>query len=181
LFVIRLSINTMSETNQLLSIAHDDRILPLDLRYKDFLNALAEIHDETMRDRCYKYWTSLYRYFDRSMTNERTLILEEKRACDILHRLDTEMASRQSEIAYQVRNILHRGHQVLADLHIKYNTKESNLKEVEQNIEKLENRTQIRKSRTSIKTIPSSTSLSQMSETINNLKVQIKNLRITRM
>jgi hypothetical protein len=51
------------------------------------------------------------------MDNERALTLEEKRTHEILHRLDIEMVSCQSEIAYQVQNILQRGHQILSDFH----------------------------------------------------------------
>jgi uncharacterized protein YxjI len=162
-------------------MVNDDHIVPLDLRYNAFLNALSEIHDEAMRDRCYKYWTSLYRYFDRSVANERALMLEEKRTCEILHRFNIEIASRQSEIAYQVRNILQRGHQVLADLLIKYDIKKNNLREIKQNIDHLEDRIQFQRSQTSIKTVSSSKSLCQITETINNLKLQVKNLQITRM
>jgi len=174
----------MSVVNQISSIMHDDPLIPLDQRYTDFLNALSDIHDESMRNRCHKYWTSLYRYFDRSMTNERALIVEEKRTHEILHRLDIEIASRRSEIAYQIRNILQREHQVLSDLHMKYNRKKNNLKEIEQNINDLENKIQKQKSDRSFitisNTISSSTSLYQITETIDDLKSQIKNLHMTR-
>ncbi len=170
----------MLVTNQFSSIMYDDHIVPLDQRYTDFLNALSDIRDESMRDRCHKYWTSLYRYFDRSMTNEQALTLEEKRTHEILHRLEIEMASRRSETAYQIRNILQRGHQVLADLHIKYNRKKDNLREIEQNIDNLENKIQKQKSEHSLITVSSSTSLYQITETIDDLKLQIKNLQITR-
>jgi archaellum component FlaC len=174
----------MSLTNQFPSTMHDDRMMPLDQRYTDFLNALSDIHDESMRDRCHKYWTSLYRYFDRSMTNEQALIVEEKRTHEILHRLDIEMVSHQSEIAYQVRHILQRGHQVLADLHIKYDRKKNSLREIKQHIDDLENRIQKQKSEhsfiTDFTSVPSSTSLNQITETIDDLKLHIKNLQMTR-
>ncbi|CAF1266422.1 unnamed protein product, partial [Rotaria sordida] len=174
----------MSATNELLSIVHDDYIVPLNVRYTDFLNALSEIHDETMQDRCYKYWMSLYRYFDCSMSNERVLMLEEKRIRDILHHLNIEIASYQSEIIYQIRDIFLQSHQVLADLYIKYNRKKNNLKKIEQIMNNLDNRIQKKKSENSIKTIfttvCSSTSLKSIMETIDNLKLQIKNLHMTR-
>lgn len=153
-----------------MSIIQDDRKIPLDLRYTDFLHSLSYINDENMRDRCHKHWTSLYRYFDRSMINERALSLEEKRIYEILHRLDIEIASRRSEVACQIRNILQRGHQLLADLHIKYNKKRNDLKEIQQNINNLENKIQKQKP----------TSITQITETISNLKLEIKNLQITR-
>lgn len=171
----------MSVTNQLSSMIHDDCFVPMDLRYMNFLNALHEIHDETMRNRCHQYWTSLYQYFDHSMTSERALALEEKRTREILHRLDIEMTSRQSEIAYQVHSILQRGHQVLANLHIKYDRKKNSLREIEQNIDELEIQIQNKKSEISIKTVSSSISLYQMTETIDNLKLEIKDLHKTRM
>jgi hypothetical protein len=171
----------MSVSNQLSSIVDDDCLLPMDLRYTNFLNALREIQDETMRNRCHKYWTSLYQYFDRSMNSERALALEEKRTREILHRLDIEIASHQSESAYQVRNILQRGRQALADLHIKYNRKKNSLREIGQTIDDLETQIHNQKSETSIKSVSSSTSLYQMIEMINNLKIQIKDLRTTRM
>jgi predicted component of type VI protein secretion system len=170
----------MSVANQISSIIHDDPLIPLDLRYRDFLDALSDIRDETMRNRCHKYWTSLYRYFDRSMTNERALIVEEKRTHEILHRLDIEVASRRSEITYQIRNILQQEHQVLSDLHMKYNRKKNNLREIEQNIDDLENKIQKQKSERSFITVSSSTSLYQITETIDDLKLQIKNLHMTR-
>ncbi|CAF1127796.1 unnamed protein product, partial [Rotaria sordida] len=174
----------MSATNELLSIVHDDYIVPLNVRYTDFLNALSEIHDETIQDRCYKYWMSLYRYFDCSMSNERVLMLEEKRIRNILHHLNIEIASYQSEIIYQIRDIFLQSHQVLADLYIKYNRKKNNLKKIEQIMNNLDNRIQKKKSENSIKTIfttvSSSTSLKSIMETIDNLKLQIKNLHMTR-
>ncbi len=170
----------MSIANQCSSIMYDDdddRMIPLDLRYTNFLKALSDIRDEGMRDRCHKYWTSLYQYLDRSMANERALLLEEKRTHEILHRLDIEMVSGQSEIAYQVQNILQRGHQVLSDLHLKYKRKTNNSKEIE------ENRIHKQKSEHSLtsdfNTISSSTSR-QLTTTIDNLKLEIKNLQITR-
>ncbi|CAF2473663.1 unnamed protein product [Rotaria sp. Silwood2] len=174
----------MSATNELSLIAHDDCIVPMDVRYIDFLNALSEIHDETVQDRCYKYWTSLYRHFDYSMTNERVLRLEEKRTREIVHRLDIEITSHQSEIIYQIRNIFERGHQVLTDLYTKYNRKKNNLKNIKRIMNDLDNRIQNKKSESSMKTIvttvSSSTSLTSMIETIDNLKLQIRNLQTTR-
>ncbi|CAF4716567.1 unnamed protein product [Rotaria sp. Silwood1] len=174
----------MSGTNELSSIVHDDYIVPVDVRYTNFLNALSEIHDEAMQDRCYKYWTSLYRYFDCSMTNERVLMLEEKRTRKIVHSLDKEIASHQKEIIYQIHNIFQRCYQVLTDLYTKYNRKQNNLKKIEQIMNNLNNRIQNKNSESSMKTIvtnvSSSTSLKSMMKTIDDLKLLIKNLQITR-
>jgi hypothetical protein len=159
----------MSITNQLSRIGHDDQIVSLDQRYTDFLNALSEITDETMRNRCHKYWTSLYHYFDRSMINERVLRLEEKRTCEILERLDIEMNSRQSEVTYQVHNIIERGHQVLADIRVKYNIRATNERQSEQNLNDIEFRIGEHKSENRINTVSSSTSLHQIRKTIDNL------------
>lgn len=164
-----------------MSVIQNDVMLPLDLRYTDFLHALSDIHDENMRDRCHKYWTSLYRYLDRSMTNEQALIFEEKRIQDILHRLDIEIASRRSEVIYQIRDILQRGKQLLADFHIKYDKKKNNLREIKQNIDDLDNEIQRQKSEHSLTTTSSSISLSPITKIISNLKSDIKNLHITRM
>ncbi|CAF1214960.1 unnamed protein product [Rotaria sp. Silwood1] len=175
----------MSGTNELSSIVHDDYIVPVDVRYTDFLNALSEIHDEAMQDRCYKYWTSLYRYFDCSMTNERVLMLEEKRTRKIVHSLDKEIASHQKEIIYQIRNIFQRCYQVLTDLYTKYNRKQNNLKKIEQIMNNLNNRIQNKNSESSsmktiVTNVSSSTSLKSMMKTIDDLKLLIKNLQITR-
>jgi hypothetical protein len=172
----------MSIANQWSSIMPDDDdddcMMPLDLRYSNFLQALSDIRDESMRDRCHKYWTSLYQYLDRSISNKRALILEEKRTHEILHRLDIDMVSRQSEIAYQVQNILQRGHQVLSDFHLKYKRKKNTTNEID------ENRIHKQKSEYSfisdLNTTSSSTSLQQLTHTIDHLKLQIKNLQITR-
>lgn len=166
----------MSIANQWSSIMPDDDdcMMPLDLRYSNFLQALSDIRDEGMRDRCHKYWTSLYQYLDRSIANERALTLEEKRTHEILHRLDIEMVSRQSEITYQVQNILQRGHQVLTDFHLKYKRKKNIAKEID------EDRIHKQKSEHSFISDLNTTSRQQLTHTIANLELQIKNLQITR-
>ncbi|CAF1206622.1 unnamed protein product [Adineta steineri] len=107
----------MSVIKQLSCTVQDDTC------YTNFLNALNEINDETIRNRCHKYWTTLYQYFDRSKTNEHILIVEEKRIRELLHRSKTQ-------------NILQRGHEILSDLHSKYNTSKQNINNLQTEIQK---------------------------------------------
>lgn len=169
----------MSISNQSLSNIEEDTIVPLDLYYANFLKALSEIHDESMRDRCHKYWTSLYRYFTRSVNNEQALILEEKRLQEILQRLNMDIDSRQSEMAYQVRNILQRGEQILEDIHLKYRTKANRLNAMENNqipIERSEERVA-----SNVQINPSFTIREELLKTIDHLKSNIKDLQMIRM
>lgn len=153
--------------------SNDDYTIPLDVRYTCFLTALSDISNETMRNRCHKYWTTLYQYFDRSITNEQALLVEEKRIQEILHRLNMDRISRQSDVAYQVRRLLQRGHQVLADLHTEYNQKKESLTTIKQNITNLEKQ----KSKTSNQSlISSSKSFNHLNQTIQELKYEINNL-----
>ncbi|CAF4320183.1 unnamed protein product, partial [Adineta steineri] len=117
----------MSVIKQLSCTVQDDTC------YTNFLNALNEIKDKTIRNRCHKYWTTLYQYFDRSKTNEHVLIVEEKRISELLHRSKTH-------------NILQRGHEILSDLHSKYNTSKQNINDLQTEIQK-------HKSHNNIKTI----------------------------
>ncbi|CAF1501302.1 unnamed protein product, partial [Adineta steineri] len=107
----------MSVIKQLSCTVQDDTC------YTNFLNVLNEINDETIRNRCRKYWTTLYQYFDRSKTNEHVLIVEEKRIRELLHRSKTH-------------NILQRGHEILSDLHSKYNTSKQNVDDLQTEIQK---------------------------------------------
>ena len=153
----------MSISTKLISASEENAIVPLDLYYSNFLEALAEIDDENMRDQCHKYWTSLYRHFTRSVANEQALILEEKRIREILHRLNIELVSSQSEMTYQVRHILQHGQEILSNLDL--NTTD-------------ENSISIGKSEECI--CPSSTSRQQLVDNIDHLKSTIEDLRITR-
>ena len=169
----------MSISNQFSSNIEENIIVPLDLYYTNFLKALSEIHDESMRDRCHKYWTSLYRYFTRSVTNEQALIVEEKRLGEILQRLNMDIDSRQSEMDYQVRNILQRGEQILSDIHLKYRTNANRSNAMEDNQISIERSEESVASNVQIN--PSSTIREDLLNTIDHLKSNIKDLQMIRM
>ncbi|UJR30398.1 hypothetical protein I4U23_017933 [Adineta vaga] len=104
----------------------------------NFLNALHQIPDETIRNRYHQYWLSLYQYFHYSVINQHALVLQEQRIREDLHRLDIVVTCQQTNVAYRIHKILKQGHQILADIHQNYDTTNQNLKEFEQNIKDLE-------------------------------------------
>lgn len=162
----------MSDANEEFSLnIQENTNVPFDLYYTNFLKVLSEIHDESVRDRCHQCWTSLYRYYTRSVSNEQTLILEEKRLREILQRLNIEIDSRQSEMDYQVRNILQRGEQILSDIHLMNadhpSTREDDLIPIERSEE-------------SIAVFDIQTNRQELLHTIEYLKSNIKDLQIIR-
>lgn len=162
----------MSDANEEFSLnIQENTNVPFDLYYTNFLKVLSEIHDENVRDRCHQSWTSLYRYYTRSVSNEQALLLEEKRLREILQRLNIEIDSRQSEMDYQVRNILQRGEQILSDIHLMNadhpSTREDDLMTVERSEE-------------SIAVFDIQTNRQELLHTIEYLKSNIKDLQIIR-
>jgi regulator of replication initiation timing len=170
--------NTMLTANQQASV------VPGDLRYRNLLDALHGVSDEATRDRCYRHWMSMYQYLQRSVTGQHTLAVEEKRLREALHRLNVEMTSRRLSSAGQVRSMLQRGHQVLADLHDDYDKTSQSLTVMKENIEILQADTVKGRTESSIDIIVNSnrspTSILSLTQTINHFKKQIQDLYQTR-